>query len=217
MGDFLLSKFILIDIIKVGLPASMSMIVMSIGQLVFNRLLVNFSTDAVAAYQVGGRVEMVIFLPIMGIASALTTMVGMFFGARESEKIRFITKYGISRSVSITIIGAVMLYIFAPLIVTWFTGEANIQKIAIGYLRMICIIFPLISVGLSIGRILQGIGLGMPSFTITVIRVIGVAGPLAYYFTHVFRKTSGMDVVCHGGVRDCGDRHFSCMAAGGIS
>ncbi|MEA1882451.1 MAG: MATE family efflux transporter [Candidatus Marinimicrobia bacterium] len=188
MGDFSLSRFILIDIIKVGLPASMSMIVMSLGQLVFNRLLVNFSTDAVAAYQVGGRVEMVIFLPIMGIASALTTMVGMFFGAKEHEKIRFITKYGISRSLFITTIGAALLYIFAPIVVTSFTKEVNIQNIAIGYLRMICTIFPLISIGLSIGRILQGIGLGMPSFVITVIRVIGVAGPLAYFFTRVMDK-----------------------------
>ncbi len=32
----------------------MSMVVMAIGQLVFNRLLVNYSTNAVAAYQIGG-------------------------------------------------------------------------------------------------------------------------------------------------------------------
>ena len=42
--------------------------------------------------------------------------------------------------------------------------------------------------GLSIGRILQGIGLGMPSLIITIIRVIGVAGPLAYYFTNILNK-----------------------------
>ena len=79
MRDFSPSKFILFDIIKVGIPSSMSMIIMAFGQLVFNRILVYFSTDSVAAYQVGGRVEMLIFLPIMGIASALTTMVGMFY------------------------------------------------------------------------------------------------------------------------------------------
>jgi len=72
--------------------------------------------------------------------------------------------------------------------VTAFTKEQVIQSIAVGYLRNIAIIFPMIAIGLSIGRILQGIGLGMPSLIITVIRVIGVAGPLAYYFTHVLGK-----------------------------
>ena len=188
MHDFLPSWFILGDIVKVGIPASMSMIVMSVGQLVFNKILVNFSTDAVAAYQVGGRVDMLVFLPIMGIASALTTIVGMFYGAKETEKIKFITKYGITRSLMITSIGAILLFILAPSVVTAFTKEQVIQSIAVGYLRNIAIIFPMIAIGLSIGRILQGIGLGMPSLIITVIRVIGVAGPLAYYFTHVLNK-----------------------------
>ncbi|MBO70550.1 MAG: MATE family efflux transporter, partial [Candidatus Marinimicrobia bacterium] len=72
LKDFSFSSYIIYDIIKVGIPVSMSMVVMALGQLVFNRLLVNFSTDAVAAYQIGGRVDMIVFLPIFGIASALT-------------------------------------------------------------------------------------------------------------------------------------------------
>ena len=188
MRDFSLSKFIICDIIKVGIPASMSFIVMALGQLVFNRILVNFSTGAVAAYQIGGRIDMIVFLPIMGIASALTTMVGMFYGANEYDKIKFITKYGISRAIMITSIGSIILYAFAPNVVSFFTKELIIQSIAIGYLRNIAIIFPFISIGLSIGRILQGIGLGMPSLIITIIRVIGVAGPLSYYFTNILNK-----------------------------
>ena len=112
MRDFSPSIFIIKDIIRVGLPASMSMIIMAFGQLVFNRILVRFSTDAVAAYQVGGRMDMVIFLPIMGIASALTTLVGMFFGAKEIEKIKFIAKYGIIWSMMVTGVLSIILYIF---------------------------------------------------------------------------------------------------------
>ena len=188
LRDFSLSKYILIDIIKVGLPASLSMIVMAVGQLIFNRMLATFSTDAVAAYQVGGRIDMVVFLPIFGIASALTTMVGMFFGANEIDKIRYITKYGISRAFIITSIGSILLYIFAPVIISGFTDEIVIKNIAVDYLRVISLLFPFISIGLTIGRILQGLGLGMPSLIITTIRVIGVAGPLAYYFIYILDK-----------------------------
>ena len=88
----------------------------------------------------------------------------------------------------ITSIGSILLYAFAPNVVSFFTKELFIQSIAIEYLRNIAIIFPFISIGLSIGRILQGIGLGMPSLIITIIRVIGVAGPLAYYFTNILNK-----------------------------
>ena len=185
LKDFSLSTYIIVDIIKVGIPVSMSMVIMAIGQLVFNRLLVNYSTNAVAAYQIGGRIDMLVFLPIFGIASALTTIVGMFYGANEINKIRIISWYGIKSSLIITSICSAILYIFAPIVISIFTADSIIQKIAIDYLRIISLLFPFISIGLTIGRILQGLGQGMPSLIITTIRVIGVAGPLAYYFTFI--------------------------------
>jgi Na+-driven multidrug efflux pump len=131
---------------------------------------------------------MVVFLPIFGIASALTTIVGMFFGANEIDKIKYITKYGISRSVIITSIGSIILYVFAPGIISGFTNELVIKNIAVNYLRVISLLFPFIAIGMTIGRILQGIGLGMPSLIITTIRIIGLAGPLAYYFIYILDK-----------------------------
>ena len=151
MKDFSPSFFIIMDIIKVGLPTSIQMIIMSLGQVVFNKMLVSYSTDAVAAYQVGGRVDMLVFLPIMGIASALTTIIGMFFGAKEYDKIRFITKYGISRSIFITLIASVFLYFSAPWVTVIFTNDLAIQSIASNYLQMICLIFPMISIGITVG------------------------------------------------------------------
>lgn len=188
LKDFSPSSYIVLDIVKVGVPVSMSMIVMALGQLVFNRLLINYSTSAVAAYQIGGRIDMLVFLPIFGIASALTTIIGMFYGANEIDKIKFISWYGIKSSVIITTFCSIFLFMFAPTVISVFTSDANIQDISVYYLRTISILFPFISIGLTIGRILQGLGTGMPSLIITIIRVIGVAGPLAYYFTFVLNK-----------------------------
>ena len=188
MRDFSPSIFIIKDIIRVGLPASMSMIIMAFGQLVFNRILVRFSTDAVAAYQVGGRMDMVIFLPIMAIASALTTLVGMFFGAKEIEKIKFIAKYGIIWSMMVTGVLSIILYIFAPLFVKNFTVDVDIQSIAVTYLRFICLIYPLIAIGMTVGRILQGLGKGLPMLVITSIRILVLSAPLALYFIMVLNK-----------------------------
>lgn len=189
MRDFSPSIFIIKDIIRVGLPASMSMIIMAFGQLVFNRILVRFSTDAVAAYQVGGRMDMVIFLPIMAIASALTTLVGMFFGAKEIEKIKFIAKYGIIRSMMVTGVLSIILYILAPLVVKNFTLDVGIQSIAVTYLRFICLIYPLIAIGMTVGRILQGLGKGLPMLVITSIRILALSAPLALYFIMVLNKS----------------------------
>ena len=188
MKDFSYSNSIVSEIIKVGLPASISMIIMSFGQLVFNKILTGFSVEAVAAYQIGGRIDMVVFLPIMSIAASLTTIVGMFYGAEEWTKMKLIIKYGISRSVLITLIGSAMLITFAPWIVQSFSSDPIIQEVAVYYLQCISLIYPLVAVGMTIGRILQGMGMGLPLLIITSIRILVVSAPLAIIFTIVLDK-----------------------------
>ncbi len=188
MKAFSFSKFIIFDIIKVGVPASMAMIIMSIGQAVFNKILVSYSSYSVAAYQIGGRIDVVIFLPIMAIATALTTLVGMFYGAKDFNNVKFIIKYGISRSIIVTAIGSTIIFVLAPYIVKAFTNEPEIHQMAVTYLRLIVFIYPLISIGMTSGRIMQGLGMGLPMLVTTTIRVIGISAPLALIFNYVFHK-----------------------------
>jgi putative MATE family efflux protein len=188
LKDFSFSKPILTQIFKIGIPASLSMVIMSIGQGVFNRILVYYSSDSVAAYQIGGRIDMVIFLPIMAIATALTTLVGMFFGARDYEKLRWIVKYGITRSVIITFIGSASVFILAPFIVQAFTTNQTIYSQTVQYLRLITFVYPLVAVGMTTGRIMQGLGKGFPMLAITIMRVLGVSAPLALIFSFVYEK-----------------------------
>ncbi len=188
LKDFSFSSFIIKDIVKVGLPASISMVIMSIGQLVFNRILVFFSTDVVAAYQIAGRIDMVIFLPIMSIAYGLTTLVGMFFGAKRMGRLKHIIYYGLSRSFLIAAVTSTVVYFAAPKLVTLFTHVELIQETAITYIRLMAMVYPIIAVALPCGRILQGFGLGLPTLVITLIRVLLVATPLSLFFIFIQNK-----------------------------
>ena len=189
LKDFYPSRIILWDIIKVGLPASLSMIVMAIGQGVFNKILIYFSTDTVAAYQVAGRIDMLVFLPIFSIAAALTTLVGMFFGAKKYHVLRYIVRYGISSAFGITVILSVLLYLFAPNVIGFFTNEEVIISVAVNFLRLFAFVYPLIAVGITTGRVLQGLGKGLPVLVITVVRVLGVSAPLALLFVFKMNKS----------------------------
>ena len=70
--------------------------------------------------------------------------------------------------------------------------DENIEMVRLAFYQVLISSGPFLgaalAIGLTIGRILQGIGLGMPSLIITTIRVIGVAGPLAYYFIFIQNK-----------------------------
>ena len=187
--DFSFSSIIIWDIIKVGLPASLSMIVMAVGQGVFNRILIYFSADTVSAYQVAGRIDMLVFLPIFSIAASLTTLVGMFYGAKKFDILRYTVKYGIISAFLITVVMSFLLYIFAPNIIGFFTAEIAIIDVAVTFLRLFAFVYPLISVGITTGRVLQGLGKGLPVLVITIIRVLGVSAPLALFFIFKMGKS----------------------------
>ena len=183
------SKVILWDIIKVGIPASLSMVIMALGQGVFNKILIHYSSQTVAAYQVAGRLDMLIFLPIFSIAGGLTTLVGMFYGAREIEALKSIVKYGISRSFFITVCSSAFVYFFAPAFSALFTQDKEIIEVSVGFLRLMTLVYPFVAIAISCGRVMQGLGKGIPVLVITTVRVLGISAPLALYFSFVLHKS----------------------------
>ena len=188
LKDFMPSKIILWDIIKVGLPASLSMIIMALGQGVFNKILIHYSSQTVAAYQVAGRLDMLIFLPIFAIAGALTTLVGMFYGAREIGALNRIVRYGISSAFLITLVSSSFVYLFAETFSSWFTQDQEIISVSVGFLKRLCLMYPLVAIAITSGRVMQGLGKGLPVLLITIIRVLGVSAPLGLYFSFVLEK-----------------------------
>ena len=188
LKDFSPSRFILWDIVKVGLPASLSMIIMAIGQGVFNKILIQYSSQTVAAYQVAGRLDMLIFLPIFAIAGGMTTLVGMFYGAKEIRALNQIIRYGIFSAFFITLVSSAFVYLFADIFSSWFTKDQEIIDVSVGFLRLLSLIYPLVAIAITSGRVMQGLGKGLPVLIITVIRVLGISAPLAIYFSFILDK-----------------------------
>ena len=102
------------------------MIIMSMGILLFNWIL--GTSDAVAAYQTAGRIEHLFFLPIISVATALVTLVGMFYGAKRLDLIRTIVKYGLTRAIAISLSFSVFFLFFSESILPAFTDSPEIGR-----------------------------------------------------------------------------------------
>ena len=48
--------------------------------------------------------------------------------------------------------------------------------------------YPLVAIAITSGRVMQGLGKGLPVLLITIIRVLGVSAPLGLYFSFVLEK-----------------------------
>jgi putative MATE family efflux protein len=182
LRDLSFNNHIMSKIFQIGIPSSLSMLIISFGQVVMNKILVNYSTEAVAAYQIVSRLDMLLFMPILGIAISLTTLVGMFYGAKEFDKLLSVVYYGINRAVLITTISVVLFFILASNILPIFSSNPLVIDIGVTYLKIIILAYPAVGISVICSRVCQALGQGMPLLITTITRVIILTAPLSYYF-----------------------------------
>ncbi len=171
------------DIFRLGVPASLSMIIMSMGVMLFNIIL--GSSKAVAAYQTAGRIEHLFFLPIISIATSLVTLVGMFYGAKRMDLITKMVKYGITWAVVISFSFSLFFFFFAERFIPIFIKDSQIINLTMLYFKIMAFAYPFIAIGMTSSRIMQGMGHANPLLILTLLRVVIIAASLAWYFVNI--------------------------------
>jgi putative MATE family efflux protein len=170
------------EIIRVGAPASLMMLTMSVYVMFLNGYMAHFGTDYVAAFGLATRLESFVSLPIFALSISLLTLVGMFYGAKRSDLVKAISWYGLWIGVLAAVAIGVVFFALPVLFLKIFTQDRLILLIGSAYLRIDVLTFPTMAVAMIISRILQGMGFGFPGFIINTVRIFFVAVPLAYVF-----------------------------------
>ncbi|HDN50771.1 MAG TPA: MATE family efflux transporter [Thermoplasmatales archaeon] len=175
------------EILKVGLPASITQLSMSFSMLILNLIAVRAGgTDGVAIFSTGWRVVMFATLPLLGIATAVISVTGAAYGARDFKKLDTAYLYAIRIGFIIEICIGVVTYILAPQITSLFTQSGDAARIAdelVIFMRTMCVYYAFTAFGMFSSGMFQGIGKGMNSLAATVFRSIVLTTPLAYLFS----------------------------------
>ena len=118
----------------------------------------------------------------------MTTLVGMFYGANKIKELNYIIKYGLVSSFIITIFSSAVIYKYAHKLSSFFTNDRQVIDVSVGFLQLLCYIYPFIAIAITSGRIMQGLGKGIPVLLITLVRVVVISAPLGLYFTYILNK-----------------------------
>lgn len=185
-SGFQFKKAITTDILRVGIPASIQQLAMAFSMFLLNLIAVKVGgTDGVAVYSTGWRVAMFAVLPLLGIASAVTSVTGAAYGARDYVKLKKAYLYAIQIGLVIELAVGLLTLLLSPYIAGLFTlteESLRIRADLIVFLRMMCIYYPTAAFGILSSATFQGTGKGLYSLTTTIIRTIVLSVPLAYVF-----------------------------------
>jgi len=187
--DFKASWNVVKDILMVGMPASAESFVMSVLGIVLNIILVlTGGPDAVAVYTAGWRVVMIALIPAIGIGTAAVTVGGASFGAKNYENLSISLNYSVKLGIIIGVVTSVITYIFATNIAVIFTYSSQSAVLAStidDLLRVMCLFYVVVPLGIMASSIFQAVGKGITSLILTIIREVAFISVFSYLFAMV--------------------------------
>jgi putative MATE family efflux protein len=187
--DFNPSWTVIKDILFVGLPASAEFFVMSILGIVLNIMLViTGGTEAVAVYTAGWRVVMIAMIPAIGIGTAAITVAGAAYGSRRYNNILTALNYSVKLALGVASITGLIIYVFASNIASIFAYSTQSSFMApsiAAFLQVMCLFIIIVPFGIVASSIFQGMGRGVTSLILTIIREVLFISVFAYFISFV--------------------------------
>lgn len=113
-------------IFRVGIPAGMQSIVITLSNMVVQYHINSFGPDAIAAFTAYFKVELLLYLPIVSFGQAVTTFTGQNVGAGQYQRVQKGVRLGLLLGVLFTGCMATVVTLFGRQIYGCFTGDAAV-------------------------------------------------------------------------------------------
>ena len=178
------------DILKVGIPSSLDMLMMSIAMSLYLMFISSIGGEyGIAAFTSGQRLYLFGIMPLTAIGSAVAAVSGSAFGAKNWDYLNRTHKFGTKFATAIALVIMLILVIFAPqlsLIFAYTPETAPLIPEITNFLRIASFGLLLVGIGMPSSFFYQGIGRGTTSLCWTIIREVIFTVSYTYLFGIVF-------------------------------
>jgi putative MATE family efflux protein len=150
----------------VGLPSSAERLIMNVSNIVLTAIVSPFGTSALAAYSTTVRIRDLVVQPSIGFGSASGIFIGQNMGAGEPEKGEKATWLSVASYQLFMIPTSIILFIFAPYIISAFNPDREMLALGTAFMRITCVSFPFMAMANIAIRSFIGAGDTVPPFII---------------------------------------------------
>ncbi|MGE0097556.1 MAG: MATE family efflux transporter [Hydrogenophaga sp.] len=174
------------DILRVGLPASMSPVISNASIAAATAFVGSYGTAALAGYGVAARLEYILVPIAFGFGTALTAMVATNMGAGQSARALRVAWTGGAMVAAITGLIGLVTAVAPSLWMNLFTTDAAVLGFGASYLHLVGACYAFFGLGLALFFASQGAGRMFWPLTASMGRlVVLVVG--GWLCVHVFQ------------------------------
>jgi putative MATE family efflux protein len=179
---FTVDGTIMKEIYRVGFPSMVTSGIGSVMVVCMNKILVPFSTTAVAFFGVYYKLQNFLYMPTNGLAQGLIPIVGYNYGAGNMERVLQALKTALIGAIVLMLCGTAIFWIFPVQLLGLYDAGAELLAIGVPALRIISLTFVVTGVTVTIGYYFSGQGNAMINMVASLIRQLVLLLPLAYLF-----------------------------------
>ena len=165
---------------SVGIPATLNLALPSVLISSLNAMLSSFSEVYTLILGIYYKLQTFLYLPASGFVQGMRPVIGYNNGAGERERVRGIFLAVLAMCAVIMLIGTLLCLAIPERLIGLFTDSPLTLSEGARALRIISIGFVVSSVSVTASGALEGLGKGLPSLVISLLRYIVLIIPLAY-------------------------------------
>lgn len=178
---------------SIGIPAAFNLALPSLLISSLNVILASYSQAYVIVLGVYYKLQTFLYLPANGIVQGIRPLVGYNYGAGENKRVKEIYFTSLCLTIGIMIIGTILCWSIPTQLIGLFTSNPQTISIGVVALRIISIGFVISSISVVSLGVLEGLGKGLPSLIISLLRYCVLIIPIAF----ILDLLIGVDGVWH--------------------
>ena len=169
-----------------SLPIACERFIMSGALIMTTGMVAPLGAISTAANSLAVTAESLCYMPGFGIGEAATTLIGQSVGARRKDMAKSFAKITVVFAMVFMAATAVLLYIFAPVLMGMLSNDPEVCELGTRILRIEAFAEPLYGASIVVAGVLRGAGDTMMSSIMSLVSLWCVRIPLSYILVKPF-------------------------------
>ena len=165
------------EVLLTGLPSFVMNSMSILSNVILNRLVAAYASEAIAGMGIAKKIDMVAFAIAAGMTQGVLPLIGYNYAARNTARMRAAIRTTLAYSLLIACAGAVLLFIGADPASRLFIDDAATVEYGRHFLRIICLTCPTVSVTIMIITVFQATGHKAQPTLLSLLRKGGLDVP----------------------------------------
>lgn len=168
------------QIYQIGVPSIVMQAIGSVMTYGMNRILMAFSSTAVAVFGVYFKLQSFVFMPVFGLNNGVIPIIAYNYGARKKDRVISTIKHNTAYAMLVMAVGVLVFHVIPRQLLLLFEASDDMLRMGVPALRIISLNFILAGFGISCGSVFQALGKAVYSMLVSVARQLAVLLPVAY-------------------------------------